>query len=165
MIIVLMGVTGAGKTTVGTVLAGLMDVPFIDADDHHPAENRAKMKAGFPLNDKDRKPWLETLNGLAKNWHASGSGGVLACSALKEGYRGMLKAGLPEKSLDFVLLTAPKELITGRLTQRQHEYMNPSLLASQLEILEPPKDALVVINDRPPDKIASEILQKIKARP
>lgn len=83
MIVVLMGVTGAGKTTVGTILANLIEAPFIDADDHHPMENKAKMRAGFPLNDKDRSPWLETLNRLMKNWQTSGSGGVLACSALK----------------------------------------------------------------------------------
>jgi gluconokinase len=163
MIVVLMGVMGSGKTTIGTLLAKLMSVPFVDADDHHPATNKAKMKAGQPLNDEDRKPWLETLNDLIQRWHASGTGGVLACSALKESYREILKTGLPEGAVRFVLLEATKEMLTGRLAQRQHEYMNPHLLTSQLETLETPQDALVIINDRTPDEIARDILQQVRS--
>jgi gluconokinase len=139
----------------------LLGVPFVDADDHHPAENKAKMKAGHPLNDEDRRPWLETLNGLMRDWHAAGSGGVLACSALKESYREMLKAGMPAGATRFVLLQATKEQLIDRLAHRQHEYMNPHLLTSQLQTLEVPKDALIVINDRPPDEIAQEILRQL----
>jgi len=161
MIIVLMGVMGSGKTTIGAILAYLMGVPFIDADDHHPAANKLKMQAGNPLNDEDRKPWLEALNGLMQEWFLSGSGGVLACSALKERYRDILRTGLPAGTVHFVLLETAKELLVNRLAQRQHEYMNPDLLTSQLEALEPPKDALVVLNNRPPDEIARDILQQM----
>jgi len=163
MIVVLMGVMGSGKTAIGTLLAGLMGVPFVDADDHHPAANKAKMKAGEPLDDADRQPWLETLNGLMRQWYASGSGGVLACSALKEKYREMLGAGMPAGAVRFVLLEATQEMLAARLAQRQHEYMNPDLLASQLETLEPPKDALVVINDRPPKEITREIFALLRS--
>jgi gluconokinase len=159
MIVVLMGVMGSGKTTIGTRLARLMGGSFIDADDHHPAANKAKMKTGSPLDDADRAPWLETLNGLLQQWSSSGIGGVLACSALKEIYREILRTGTPKNTLRFVLLEAPQQLLAHRLAQRQHEYMNPHLLASQLETLEKPHDALVVVNDRPPDEIAQEILQ------
>ncbi len=161
MIIVLMGVMGSGKTTIGTVLAGLMDVPFVDADDYHPAKNKAKMRAGKPLTDQDRQPWLETLNGLLRQWQTSGAGGVLACSALKASYREMLRTGMPGGAVRFVLLEATKEMLTDRLAQRQHDYMNRNLLASQLETLEPPSDSLVIINDQPPGEIAREILQRI----
>jgi gluconokinase len=161
MIVVLMGVMGSGKTTIGALLAGLMGVPFIDADDHHPAKNKAKMRAGDPLNDEDRKPWLETLNNLMRHWHSSGSGGVLACSALKEGYREMLRMGMPEGAVRFVLLQATQEMLLDRLACRQHEYMNRNLLTSQLETLELPKDALIIINDRPPNEIANDILQRL----
>ena len=84
MIVVLMGVSGSGKTTIGTLLAERAGVVFADADDYHPAANKAKMAAGHPLDDEDREPWLETLNGVMRGWYAAGQGGVLACSALKE---------------------------------------------------------------------------------
>ena len=161
MIVVLMGVTGSGKTTIGTLLAERMGVAFADADDHHSAKNKAKMRAGEALTDKDRQPWLETLNGVLRDWHLSDAGGVLACSALKEDYRRTLRAGMPEGAVRFVLLDGTKELITGRLARRQHEYMNPKLLTSQLETLEPPKDALIVMNDRPPHEIVNEVLRQV----
>ena len=95
MIVVLMGVSGSGKSTIGTLLAERLRTTFADADDYHPAANKAKMAAGHPLNDDDRQPWLETLNGLMKGWYESGGSGVLACSALKEKYRETLDAGMP----------------------------------------------------------------------
>ncbi|MBI1215555.1 MAG: AAA family ATPase [Alphaproteobacteria bacterium] len=159
MIIVLMGVSGAGKTAIGTALSRLSTLPFVDADDHHPAANKAKMKAGVPLEDDDRRPWLETLNALLRGWQAEGAGGILACSALKESYRDILRTGLPENALRFVLLDAPRETIEQRLAQRRHEYMNPNLLDSQLKTLEPPRDALTVTNDRTPEDVAAGILE------
>ncbi len=165
MIVVLMGVMGAGKTAVGTVLAGEMGVQFIDADDHHSAKNKEKMRDGIPLDDADRKPWLETLNGLLRQWHESGSGGVMACSALKEQYRVVLRGGMPAGAVRFVMLDAEKELLAKRLAARSHEYMNNGLLQSQLETLEPPQDALVIMNDRPPRAIAAEIMRQLQHAP
>ena len=161
MIVVLMGVTGSGKTTIGTLLAQRTGTVFADADDYHPAANKEKMRAGIPLNDDDRQPWLEILNGLLRGWYQSGEGGVLACSALKEKYRQTLAGGLPANAISFVWLDADKELLSERLAARHHEYMNPKLLDSQFATLEPPKDALHVMNDRPPAKIVDQILEHV----
>jgi gluconokinase len=162
MIVVLMGVSGSGKTTIGTLLAERMGTIFADADDYHPAANKQKMAAGLPLNDDDRQPWLETLNRLLRGWFESGKGGILACSALKEKYRETLASGMPEDSVQFVLLDGAKELIAERLAARKHEYMNPKLLESQLATLEPPTDALRVVNDRPPQEIVEQILEYVQ---
>jgi gluconokinase len=161
MIVVLMGVSGSGKTTIGTLLAERTGTVFADADDYHPAANKAKMAAGHPLNDEDRQPWLETLNGLMQGWFLAGTGGVLACSALKEKYRATLAAGMPEGAVKFVLLDGSKELIAERLAARQHEYMNPKLLDSQLATLEKPSDAFSVVNDKAPEVIVEEILAHV----
>ncbi|HEY4357524.1 MAG TPA: gluconokinase [Acidobacteriaceae bacterium] len=161
MIVVLMGVSGSGKTTIGTLLARRSGTVFADADDYHPAANKAKMAAGHPLNDDDRQPWLETLNELLRGWFASGKGGVLACSALKEKYRVTLANGLPQGAVTFVLLDGSHELIAGRLAARKHEYMNPKLLDSQFATLEVPSDGLKIENDKPPQQVVDEILQHI----
>ena len=163
MVVVLMGVSGSGKTTIGTLLAERTGSVFADADDYHPAANKEKMASGKPLNDDDRQPWLEELNRVMRGWHESGKGGVLACSALKAKYRDTLAKGLPEGAVAFVLLDGSRELIAERLAARRHEYMNPNLLDSQLATLEPPEDALRVVNDRPPAVIVEEILQQMKA--
>ena len=161
MIVVLMGVSGSGKTTIGTLLAERTGTVFADADDYHPLANKEKMAAGHPLNDDDRQPWLETLNKLMLGWFEGGKGGVLACSALKDKYRKTLASGMPEGTVSFVLLDGSKELIAERLAQRQHEYMNPKLLESQLATLEKPSDALCVVNDRTPDEIVDESLKHV----
>src|ERR1700683_5397908 len=119
MIVVVMGVTGSGKTTIGTLLAKRTGATFADADDYHPLANKQKMAAGHPLNDDDREPWLQTLNGLLHQWHTSGTGGVLACSALKEKYRETLANGMPPGTVKFVLLDGSKELISERLAARK----------------------------------------------
>jgi gluconokinase len=160
MIVVLMGVSGSGKTTIGTLLAERTGAVFADADDYHPAANKAKMAAGTPLNDEDRQPWLETLHGVMRGWYEQGSSGVLACSALKARYRKTLSEGIPQEAQHFVLLEGSPELIAERLAARKHEYMNPALLASQLKTLEKPAegDALVVPIDRSPEEIVAQIL-------
>jgi gluconokinase len=159
MIVVLMGVSGSGKTTIGTLLAERMGTVFADADAYHSAANKAKMAAGHPLNDEDRQPWLETLNALLRGW--LGSGGVLACSALKETYRETLVRGMPEGSVKFVLLDGAKELIAERLAGRKDHYMNPKLLDSQIATLEPPANALRTVNDRAPAEVVNEIMKQI----
>ena len=162
MIVVLMGVSGSGKTTIGTLLAKRMAASFADADDYHSPANKAKMAAGHPLNDQDRQPWLETLNSLLLQWFEAGKGGVLACSALKDAYRKTLVRGLPPNAFHFVLLDGSKHLIAERLAERQNHYMNPDLLDSQLATLEPPADALRITNDRAPNPVVDEILQHLQ---
>jgi gluconokinase len=141
MIILLMGVTGVGKTTVGQALAQELHWQFVDADDFHTAANIAKMRAGIPLNDADRAPWLQALRGAITQWIAEAKSVVLACSALKQAYRNHL-AVAPEVRL--VFLRADFELIAQRLEDRHEHYMNPALLKSQFETLEPPQDAVSV---------------------
>jgi gluconokinase len=158
MIVVVMGVTGSGKTTIGKLLAKRTGSEFADGDDYHPLANKQKMAAGHPLNDEDRQPWLEELNRLLRRWLESGTSGVLACSALKASYRTILETGLPQDAVNFVLLEGSKGLIAQRLATRQHEYMNPKLLDSQLATLETPSNALCIVNDRIPDEVVSQIL-------
>lgn len=138
MIAVVMGVSGAGKTAIGGALARALGWRFIDADDHHPPQNVAKMAAGIPLGDEDRRPWLDELNSiLGKERDA-----VLACSALKESYRRRLTQGIG--SFRIIYLRGDFDLIHARLAQRRHRYMPASLLQSQFDTLEPPEHAIVV---------------------
>jgi len=163
MIAVVMGVSGSGKTTIGEVLANRTGAIFADADDYHPAANKEKMAAGHPLNDEDRQPWLETLNRLMRGWYEEGKSGVLACSALKQRYRDTLAAEIPAETIIFVWLDLSPEMIVKRLAARHHEFMNPKLLESQISTLEPPADALRIVNDRTPDEVVDNILEKISS--
>ncbi|WP_165232814.1 gluconokinase [Aquisphaera insulae] len=159
MIVVLMGVTGSGKTTVGRILAGRLGWPFFDADDYHPAANVEKMRRGIPLTDADRKPWLERLSGLIDEAVARGESLVLACSALKHAYQEYLRHH--GDAVRYVCLCGSPELIRARLAARRGHFMDPSLLASQLEILEPPADAVRVDVGGTPEAIADEIRARL----
>lgn len=155
MVILLMGVSGTGKTTVGRALAESLSWPFIDADDFHPPQNRAKMARGQPLTDSDRRPWLQILRGIAAGYVASGQSAVLACSALKQSYRNLLREGI-EAQVPIVHLVGPVELIRQRMRPGD-EFLKPGMLESQFDALEPPLGA-VQVNIRPPvDQIVAEI--------
>ena len=149
-----MGVSGVGKTTIGRVLAADLGWPFLDADDFHPAGNVEKMRRSLPLTDADRVPWLEALRGAIRDRLARGESAVLACSALKESYRGLLRV---DPSVLFVHLKADPELLQRRLAQRREHFFAPELLASQLDALEDPKDALVMDVADAPETIARRI--------
>jgi gluconokinase len=131
--VVVMGVSGSGKSTVGKLLAGQLDATFIDGDELHPAANVAKMEAGQPLDDHDRKPWLELVG--EKLVEAGDESVVIACSALKKYYRDIIRSRDP--SARFVFLNGPPDLLAERLRGRKGHFMPPSLLQSQLETLEP----------------------------
>ena len=142
MIVVVMGVSGSGKTTIGTTLAKRLGYSFLDGDDWHPPENVAKMSAGTPLTDEDRWPWLDRLNAELRAREARSESAVLACSALKQAYRDRLARGLIHWKL--VFLHASFELLSKRIAERKHRYMPASLLQSQLATLEPPAQAIVI---------------------
>jgi gluconokinase len=141
MIVVLMGVSGAGKTTVGQALARQLQWRFADADDFHSAANVAKMHAGIPLTDADRAPWLAALHQAIVSWLAAHENVVLACSALKATYRAQIVVS-PEVKL--IYLRVSREVVAVRLAHRQHHYMNPALIDSQFATLEEPADAVAV---------------------
>jgi len=132
---VVMGVSGSGKSTVGAALANHFAIPFLEGDAYHPADNVSKMTAGIPLDDEDRAGWLDALAGEIGMARSQGRGLVLSCSALKRRYRDLLRVADP--ALRFVHLAGPRELIAERMHGRPGHYMPPSLLDSQLSILEP----------------------------
>jgi gluconokinase len=138
VIVIVMGVSGSGKTTIGQALAGQLGWRYLDADDYHPAANVAKMAAGTPLQDADRWPWLDKLNSVLQEEKAA----ILGCSALKESYRQRLSAGL--KDFRIVYLRGSFELLSRRAGERKHRFMPASLLKSQFEALEPPRGAIEV---------------------
>jgi len=154
MIIVLMGVTGAGKTTVGKALAGDLNWRFADADDYHSLANIAKMRAAIPLTDEDRAPWLQALRDAIVSWLAAGENVVLACSALKAAYRQQL---LVSPNVKLVYLRGTRELFAARMASRHNHFMNPQLLRSQLETLEEPKGALAIDASLATQQIVAEI--------
>ena len=161
MIVVLMGVSGSGKTTVGKVLAEKLDWPFADADDFHPAANIEKMQRGSPLTTKDRCPWLRSLREYIDAVAERGEDLVLACSALSHDYREYLTAD-NSKHVRYVYLKGSKELIAKRLEERRGHFMPSSLLHSQFEVLEPPQDALRMDIAPDPATIAERIIHALK---
>lgn len=154
MFVLVMGITGSGKSTTGRLLAARLGLPFHDADDYHPAENRAKMAADIALDDADRWPWLTRLAELSAGWEAQG-GAVLACSALKRAYRDVLFQRVPTPRVVFLELTSVEA--ERRLAERrgQHAIVRDfsRILAGQYRDLEPPTDALTLSAELPPEAI------------
>lgn len=153
-----MGVSGSGKSTIGLKLANELNISFFDGDDFHPDSNVEKMKSGIPLNDNDRKGWLEKLNQLALEHLTNGA--VIACSALKEKYRETLLSGLKEKG-EIVYLKGTFDEIRFRLEQRKGHFMPIELLKSQFETLEEPEDVITVSIMKAPDNIIEEIIAQV----
>jgi gluconokinase len=159
VIIILLGVSGSGKTTVGQALSALTGWPFLDADDYHPKANIAKMSRGEPLTDADRAPWLEILRTKMAARLARGEDAILACSALKKAYRQQLQ--VDPAQVRFIYLKVSPELLQKRLEKRQDHFMKPSMLASQLETLEEPAQSeaftIEVTDKRTPTELAMDI--------
>jgi gluconokinase len=160
MIIVLMGVSGSGKTTVGKELARQLSWTFVDADDFHPAANVEKMHRGEPLTDEDRRPWLAAVHERLLEAASRHEKVVLACSALKHAYQEYLQHEEPDR-ISFVYLRGSEELIRQRLSSRKGHFMNPNLLHSQFETLEPPENAVEVDIAPEPSEIAANIRRKL----
>lgn len=162
-VLVLMGVSGCGKSTVAGLLAGRLGWDLEEGDDLHPSENVAKMAAGVPLTDDDRRPWLDRVAAWIHEHTESGRPGVITCSALKRAYRDLLRG----PDVVFVFLHGSKELIAARLALRHGHYMPSSLLDSQFAALEPPDDdehALRIEIDAPANVQAAEILERLHLR-
>ena len=158
--VIVMGVAGSGKTTVGELLAQRLGWSFYDADTFHPAENIAKMANGTPLNDSDRAPWLAALHALISTSLKEDRPGVLACSALKKSYRQQLLEGNEE--VQFVYLKGSYDLIWSRISQRNDHYMKPQMLQSQFEALEEPTNALTFDVSMPVEEIVEGIVRGIE---
>ena len=135
--VIVMGVSGSGKTTVGQALAKELGVEMIEADEYHPPDNIAKMAAGIALTDEDRRPWLATLAELLADRHSRGQSTVLSCSALRRAYRDVLRAAVPDDETFMIQLDADQDTLRSRMASRTGHYMPPALLESQLATLEP----------------------------
>lgn len=161
-----MGVSGTGKSAVGELIAAELGVTLIEGDSHHSPTNVDKMSAGVPLTDEDRLPWLETLARLVADQHALGHPTVLACSALRRRYRDVLRGDLPARSMFFVHLHAPYDLLASRMAVRDH-FMPASLLQSQLDTLEHLEDdedgALVDVSPTL-EEVAAEAVASLPTR-
>jgi gluconokinase len=155
MVVIVMGVTAAGKTTVGRALAAALGWEFHDGDDLHSEENKRKMHLGIALDDADRAPWLSALRELIETMLSEGRDGVVACSALKQSYRDELV--VEPDAVKVVYLKGAKSVIEQRLRNRTGHFMNPDLLQSQFDTLEEPRDAIVVDAAAAPEAIVDEI--------
>ena len=153
--LIVMGVSGCGKTTIGTRLGEHLGWNFCDADDFHPPENVAKMASGTPLNDDDRYPWLLALHDLIANSLEEGKSGILACSALKESYRDILLKD--NENVQIVYLKGSFDLILSRMQARGDHYMKPEMLESQFDTLEEPVDAITISTALPMRDIVNKI--------
>ncbi len=161
MIIILMGVTGSGKTTAGQLLAEDLGWPFYDGDDFHSEANIKKMRAGIPLDDNDREAWMASLRDLIQKKIAAHEPVIFACSALKQKYRDRLQQGY-EDEITFVYLRGEYELLQQRLQARRSHFMNPNLLASQFDALEEPEDVLTIDVATEPERIVETIKRELR---
>ena len=155
-ILVLMGVSGSGKTTIGELLSKKTKWTFYEGDDFHPEKNVAKMKSGTPLTDEDRVPWLLAIREIIEKHLENNTSAIIACSALKASYREVLQRD--DKRIHFVFLNGKKALIQSRLDHRKDHYMPADLLQSQFDSLEEPEDALLVDIQPAPEEIVNQIL-------
>lgn len=162
-IIIVMGVTGSGKTTVGKLLAQELSWPFYDADDYHPLSNMEKIRNGTPLTDEDRLPWLQSLRALMERILVEDGSAVLTCSALKKAYRDILLFRDPR--VQFVYLRGEPDLIRKRVDARTNHYAGSAILQNQFETLEEPAGALAVDIDQDPSTIVSTILKLLMGSP
>ena len=161
--VILMGVSGSCKSSVGASLALRLECPFLDADDFHPAANVEKMKRGIPLNDEDRMPWLARLHDELEHRLGSGASVVLGCSALKESYRKILEEGLSQ--IDFVFLDVDQLTLRERLGKRKDHFFPKELLESQFAALERSADAIVVDARLQFQDVVEQIVKGLKAKP
>ena len=154
MIVIIMGTTGAGKTTIGTMLATQLSWQFADADTFHPPANVEKMSHGIPLNDADRAPWLEAIRKAILEWIAAGKNVVLACSALKRAYREELR---PSPEVKMIYLKGDYALFAERIRNRHGHFAGEGILAGQFADLEEPTDAITIDAAKSPEEIVAEI--------
>lgn len=159
MVVILIGVAGAGKTTIGRALANELDWRFVEGDDYHAPAAVAKMRAGAPLTDADRAAWLRALHAMIAAALGRREHLILTCSALKARYRQILRGDL--RSVRFVYLNADAQTLARRLADRGGHFAGPGLLASQLADLEPPSDALTIDATRPPGEIVGTIQREL----
>jgi len=160
---VIMGVSGAGKTTIGSALARALGVEFLEGDLLHPSSNVQRMAAGIALTDNDRRPWLIAIAQRLRDAKQSGIGLVVACSALKRSYRDLLRSR-GAADVQFVYLAGDRPLIAERMAERRDHFMPPGLLASQLASLEEPardEEAWVYDIHQPPDTIVADLMKRI----
>ncbi len=159
MVVIVMGVSGSGKSTIGQMLAESLGWEFYDGDDLHPAANKRKMPSGIALTDEDRAPWLLTIRNLISSIVAAGRNAVIACSALKQSYRDRIV--VDPASVKIVFLKGSAELIASRIQRRLGHFMSPALLQSQFDALEEPRDAIVADIDASPGEIVRTIRAQI----
>ena len=158
--LIVMGVSGSGKTTIGRLLAARLRWPFFDGDDYHSEANVARMEAGHPLTDADRQPWLGQLRDLIQEHLALGESSVVACSALKRSYRATLKAS--DDRVRFLHLEGDFDLILGRMHSRAGHFMKAGMLRSQFETLEPPAQAIVIAVNVPPETVVETAMRALR---